>query len=81
MYFKNKYYFLSNMYPCDIEIVIDGKKYNFTCVESAFQAHKCPDRISEFIQLNGYEAVNHELILYKNHAQFCTKKLFLFLHK
>ena len=56
MYFKGKYYFLSNMYPCDIEIVIDGKKYNFTCVESAYQAHKCPGRVSEFIQLNGYEA-------------------------
>lgn len=56
MYFKNKYYFLSNMYPCDIEVVFDGKKYNFTCVEAAYQAHKCPDRVSEFVQLNGYEA-------------------------
>ncbi len=56
MYFKNKYYFSSNMYPRDIEIVIDGKKYNFTCVESAYQAHKRPDRVSEFIQLNGYKA-------------------------
>lgn len=56
MYFKNKYYFLSNMYPCDIEAVVDDKKYSFTCVESAYQAHKCPEKVAEFIQLNGYEA-------------------------
>lgn len=56
MYFKNKYYFLSNMYPCDIEAVVGDKKYSFTCVESAYQAHKCPNKSSEFVSLNGYEA-------------------------
>lgn len=56
MHFKNNYYFLSNMYPCEITIDIDGTQYAFSCVESAYQAHKCPSRSSEFIGLNGYEA-------------------------
>lgn len=56
MYFKNNYYFLSNMHPCEIKIDIDGTQYAFSCVESAYQAHKCPSRSSEFIGLNGYEA-------------------------
>lgn len=56
MYFKNKYYFLSNMYPCDIEAVVGDKKYSFICVESAYQAHKCPNKSSQFVSLNGYEA-------------------------
>ena len=56
MYFKGKYYFLSNMYPCDIVAKIDEKKFKFSCVEAAFQASKCPNRSSEFVSLNGYEA-------------------------
>lgn len=56
MYFKGKYYFLSNMYPCDIAAQIDEKQYKFSCVEAAFQASKCPNRSSEFVSLNGYEA-------------------------
>ena len=56
MYFKGKYYFLSNMYPCDITAQIDEKEYQFSCVEAAFQASKCPNRSSEFVSLNGYEA-------------------------
>lgn len=52
MYFRNEYWFLSNMYPCSIEI--DG--YKFMCVESAFQAMKNPMRAKEFEKLNGFEA-------------------------
>ena len=44
------------MYPCDIAVQIDGERYKFSCVEAAYQASKCPGRVSEFIQLNGYEA-------------------------
>ena len=36
MLFRNKYYFLSNMYPC--KITYNGLTY--TCVEAAFQAQK-----------------------------------------
>lgn len=55
MIFRNEYYFLSNMYPCQIHL----RRYNyytFQCVESAYQAFKCPDRLEEFLYLNGYEA-------------------------
>ena len=56
MYFKHKYAFLSNMYPCTIHATIGEKEYTFSCVESAYQAHKCPKRVEEFLTLNGYEA-------------------------
>lgn len=56
MYFKNYYYFLSNMYPCEISIDVNGTQYTFSCVESAYQACKCPHRCSKFVELNGYEA-------------------------
>lgn len=56
MYFKGKYDFLSNMYPCEIKTQMEGKEYSFSCVEAAFQASKCPKRASEFISLNGFEA-------------------------
>ena len=56
MYFKNKYYFLSNMYPCEIEVDIDNKTYHFSCVESAYQALKCPERVNDFVSLNGYDS-------------------------
>lgn len=52
MLFRDQYWFLSNMFPCTIE-------YNghvFGCVESAFQAQKCPDRAGEFEKLDGYAA-------------------------
>ena len=56
MYFRNKYYFLSNMYPCDIEIDLYGNKYRFKCVEAAYHALKAPDRIKEFENLDGFAA-------------------------
>lgn len=37
MQFRNEFFFLSNMYPCSIEI----QGIHFTCAESAFQAMKC----------------------------------------
>lgn len=54
MLFRDKYYFLSNMYPCTIE-------YNgivYTSVEAAFQAQKEPKRAKEFAtpQMDGYKA-------------------------
>lgn len=43
MQFRNKYYFLSNMYPCSITLVVNDTVLTFPCAESAFQAVKCPD--------------------------------------
>lgn len=52
--FRNKYWFLSNFYPCDV--VYDGLK--FKSVESAFQSAKTPnieDR-KVFINLSARDA-------------------------
>lgn len=56
MFFKDKYAFLSNMYECPVTVMIVDTSYTFRCAESAFQAHKCPARAHEFVNLNGYEA-------------------------
>lgn len=52
MFFKNEYSFLSNFYPC----LIPCELGTFRNVEAAFQAHKCPLRAREFINLSGAEA-------------------------
>lgn len=52
MLFKDKYWFLSNMYPCRIEY----NGYVFNSIEAAFQAQKDPKRAVEFTALNGFEA-------------------------
>ena len=49
---QNEYYFLSNMYPCNI--TYNG--HTFKCSESAFQAQKDLSRTSEFEMLDGYKA-------------------------
>ena len=56
MNFRNEYAFLSNMYPCKINIDIEGAHYSFRCAEAAFQAHKCPERAHEFESMDGREA-------------------------
>ena len=56
MQFRGQYYFLSNMYPCSLTVDIENKIYSFTCVEAAFQAHKCPGRAAEFEGIDGYTA-------------------------
>lgn len=48
MEFRGKYYFLSNMYPCIV--------HKYKCVESVYQAYKCPERAKEFQPLDGYAA-------------------------
>ena len=52
MQFRNEYYFLSNMFPCSVRT----HSYTFKCVEAAFQACKCPERVAEFVNLDGYQA-------------------------
>ena len=56
MVFKDKMYFLSNMYPCSVTATYNGTRLTFTCVESAFQACKCMARANEFTVLDGYQA-------------------------
>ena len=56
MIFRGKYWFLSNMYESPITMKIDDVPYTFTCVEAAFQAHKCPERAEEFVGINGFDA-------------------------
>lgn len=52
MQFRGSEWFLSNMYPCQI----DYNGCRFSCVESAFQAQKDLARSHEFQTLNGKEA-------------------------
>lgn len=49
--FKDKYQFLSNMYPCPVP----GKKYTFTCAESAFQSAKAAHP-EAYVHMNGFTA-------------------------
>lgn len=52
MKFREKYYFLSNMFPCNIHY----NGINYKSVESAFQAQKDPSRTNEFANLDGFAA-------------------------
>jgi ribA/ribD-fused uncharacterized protein len=52
MFFKNNFYFLSNMFPCRVEY----KGVAYSCAESAFQAQKDISKAETFATLNGYEA-------------------------
>ncbi|MCR5166760.1 MAG: NADAR family protein [Oscillospiraceae bacterium] len=52
MIMRNEYYFLSNMYPC--QITYNG--HTFKSSESAFQAQKDISRVSEFEALDGRDA-------------------------
>lgn len=56
MMFRNKYWFLNNLYPCSIAIDIDGSIYNFRCAESAYQAFKNLGNASVFTNVDGLEA-------------------------
>ena len=52
MFLRNEYFFLSNMYPCEIKY----KGHTFKSSESAFQAQKDLSRVSEFESLEGKES-------------------------
>ncbi len=54
--FRDELYFLSNMYPCPINFTVNGVEYTFSCSEAIYQGMKCPERIGEFIGINGYAA-------------------------
>ena len=56
MKFRNEYNFLSNMSLSPLYLEIKGKRYRFTCAESAFQACKEPERASEFENIAGGRA-------------------------
>lgn len=58
MFFKDEYEFLSNMYPCKVNVNISGVIYTFKSSESAFQAFKSKDMDTflSFLDLDGYKA-------------------------
>lgn len=56
MEFRNKYWFLSNMYPCQVTIGLETGVYTFTCSEAAFQACKNPYEVEQFLGIDGFEA-------------------------
>lgn len=57
--FTGEYAFLSNMYPCSIEIALLDDRFKFTSAEAAFQAGKC-EYLRDIWDIdrakNGYEA-------------------------
>lgn len=59
MVFRNEYYFLSNMYPCNINLKMrDDDIYTFKCAEAAYQAMKTnkSEEIKNLSEMNGYQA-------------------------
>ena len=56
MEFRNKYWFLSNMYPCKVTIGLETGVFTFDCAESAFQACKNPYEVEQFLGIDGFEA-------------------------
>lgn len=56
MIFRGEYWFLSNMYPCDVVMEIGGQPLRFRNAEATFQAGKCPSVSLIFTGLNGFAA-------------------------
>lgn len=54
MKFRNEYWFLSNMFPCELQV----NGLTFTCAESCFQSFKTtdPEERKRFQNLNGFDA-------------------------
>ena len=54
MYFRNEYWFLSNMYPCEIRV----NGLVFTCAEACFQSFKTTDvnERKKFQGIDGFKA-------------------------
>ena len=54
MFFRNEYWFLSNMYPCEIRV----NGLVFTCAEACFQSFKTTDvnERKKFQGIDGFEA-------------------------
>lgn len=54
MFFRNEYWFLSNMYPCKIRV----NGLEFECAEACFQSFKTTDLElrKKFQKMNGFEA-------------------------
>lgn len=56
MLFKDKYFFLSNFYPCEIVIEINGEKLSYKNAEAAYQAQKNYSVADKFMLLPGAQA-------------------------
>lgn len=55
--FPEKQAFMSNSYPSPITIRRDGKAYNYTCVEAAYQALQHPGHMTAFQSLSAEQAI------------------------
>lgn len=56
MLMKGKYFFLSNFYPCDIKLELNGKVCYFKSTEAAFQAQKNLEVADRWSKLKPLEA-------------------------
>ena len=56
MLMKDDYFFLSNFYPCDITLEIDGKLCKFKSAEAAYQAQKNYSVADKWSQIKPLEA-------------------------
>ena len=56
MIFRDKYFFLSNFYPCQLPLKIGDKVLVYQSVEAAYQAHKNIDLADKFVNLKPLEA-------------------------
>ena len=54
--FRGEYAFLSNMYPTDVHMTINGQRFCFKSSESAYQALKNPSCAFRFVGLSGPDA-------------------------
>lgn len=54
--FRGEKYFLSNMYPCNVKINVNEGIYTMKSSETVFQALGCPENLTDFLPLNGFEA-------------------------
>lgn len=59
MLFKDDYFFLSNFYPCDVSLNINGNNLTFKNSEAAFQAQKNYELADKFIFMKGLEAKDY----------------------
>lgn len=54
--FRNEKYFLSNMYPCNVTINVNGELYTMKSSETVFQALRSPQNLKDFLRLDGFSA-------------------------
>lgn len=54
--FKDRYYYLNPMFPCQVKITVRDQEILFLSAESAFQALKHPTHVEQIAKMTGYDA-------------------------